>query len=540
MRRSLLLLFLVPLLVSLTSYASWSSVQSFSQYSFLNYKGDLFGSLIYKAVVLNPYSTVYYNLTLKYLFYNFSQSQILVYKVNATGGFVTVETKNFTVVAVVASTPYGDFPLQEVLVNGTLRFFGYFPNATGLAIYVANGSNLLKFLQAVRNGTYSVGFTGLLPQKIGISLTTTYAPPMNVSFSTPGSFKYFGQRFSVSPQKSYGFYETLPSVFYTSSGSVMLSGNYTLVAITNNVLTVTYFPKFHYSFYGIKAYSQGGPAFEMFALGMENSTVNFTVPGYGVMSSYTFFLNETLNQTGKITPFQYDLFFKGVPVAFNSSGAVASVVPVVTVLATKYGVLADINGSLAFLNSTGAFPVSKVTEYRVTNVTISGVTFEAIEVSLPKGVSLVQVPRLADGSVVVVNSSMTPAGGVLYLGGKGSNVTALIQGSGVYYFIFVSTGQTTTTTSTSTTTSSTIPTTTTAQTSTTTSSSSTSQTTTSSTNTSITSTTPSQAPTTTSTAQPPTVTVSPQPSGNSTVLLGAIIALVVVIVVAAVLLLRRK
>ena len=536
MKRPLLFLFLVPILVSLTSYASWSSVQSFSQYSFLNYNGDLFGSLVYRAVVLDPYSTVYYNLTVKYLFYNVSQGQLLVYRVNATGGLITVETENLTVVAVVASTPYGEFPLQEVLSNGTLKFFGYYPNATELAIYVANGSDLLEFLQAVRNGTYSVGFTGLLPEKVGISYSETFAPAVNVSFSTPGSFNYFGQRFDVSPQKSYGFYETLPSVLYTSSGTVMLSGTYTLVTITNNVLTVTYFPKFHYSFYGVRAYSQGGPALEMFSLGMENSTVNFAVPGYGVMSSYTFFLNETLNQTGKISPFQYDLLFNGVPVAFNSSGAVASVVPITTVLVTKYGVLADVDGSLAFLNSTGAFPVNRVTEYRVTNVTISGVMFEAVEVSLPQGVSLVQVPRLANGSVVVVNSNMTQASGVIYFAERGSNVTALIQGAGVYYFIFESTGQTTTTSTTTTT-----------QTSVTTSTSSpaTSQTTTSSTktttSTTVTTSSTTTSQTTTSTLQPSTtLTVSPQPSGNSNVVLIAIIVLVVIIAVAAVLLLRGK
>ena len=537
MRGPLLLLFLVPILLSLTSYASWSSVQSFSQYSFLNYNGDLFGSLIYKAVVLDPYSTVYYNLTLKYLFSNVTQSQLLVYKINATGGLITVETKNLTVVAVVASTSYGDFPLQEVLSNGTLKFFGYYPNVTELAIYVTNGSNLLEFLQVVKNGTYSVGFTGLLPEKIGISLTTTYASPMNVSFSTPGSFNYFGQRFSVTFQKSYGFYETLPSVLCISSGTVTLSGTYTLVTVSNNVLTVTYFPKFHYSFYGIKAYSQGGPAFEMSALGMVNETTNFTVPGYGVMSSYTFFLNETLNQTTKISPFQYDVFFHGIPLAFNTSGVLASVVPVKVIAVTRSGILAGVNGSLAFLNSTGAFLVNRVTEYRVMNVTISGVTFEAIEVSLPQGISLVQVPRLANGSVAVVNSNMTQASGVIYFTERGSNVTALIQGAGVYYFIFESTGQTTTTTSTTTKTQTSV--------TTSTSSSATSLTTTSSTKTTtgttVTTSSTTTSQTTSTTLQPSTtLTVSPQPSGNSNVVLIAIIALVVIIAVAAVLLLRRK
>ena len=536
MRRSLPLLFLLPIILSLTSYASWSSAQSFSQYSFLNYNGDLFGSLIYKAVVLDPYSTVYYNLTLKYLFSNVTQNQLLVYKVIVSGELITVETKNLTVVAVIASTPYGDFPLQEVLRNDTLKFFGYYPNATELAIYVANGSNLLEFLQVVRNGTYSVGFTGLLPEKIGFSSSTTFAPAENISFSTPGSFNYFGQRFSVSLQKSYGFYDTLPSLMYTSSGRITLEGTYTLVTITNNVLTVTYYPEFHYSFYGVRAYSQGEPAFEMFALGMENSTVNFTVPGYGVMSSYTFFLNETLNQTAKISPFQYDLFFHGIPLAFNTSGALASVVPAKVIAVTRSGILAYVNGSLAFLNSTGAFPVNKVTEYRVMNVTISGVTFEAIEVSLPQGISLVQVPRLANGSVVVVNSNMTQASGVIYFAEKGSNATALIQGAGVYYFIFESTGQITTTSTTTTT-----------QTSVTTSTSSSaiSQTatlstkTTTSTTVTTSSTTTSQ--TTSTTLQPSiTLTVSPQPSGNSNVVLIAIIALVAIIAVAAVLLLRGK
>jgi hypothetical protein len=451
------------------------------------------------------------------------------------------------VIAVLVKTPYGVYPLQEYVfasnkTGNVFSFFGNYYGVQGLQVIVANGSSVGRIVLTPANDTFPLTYTGLVLKGVRFSESIKTYPAANFTFALGPSVpvKPFQHVLNVVLRKSLGFYpiHNLPSYVFNNKSYVDLLTTFTLVTPQNSVLKFSGPATFSLNAGGYSGYYKGSPAIYYFAYSLTNQTSTY-LPGYGDFFSLVLVGNETVYSLSNVTKYQLTATYEGLPIAYNLTGAVGSVVPSKVILLASGLFVAKVGNYTLLFNASGVYPVQTVTSAKVVNLTVGQVSFLAQVVNVTQGVSLVQLRALANGSVVLLNSNLMTVQNALIQEASG-NVTALVFGKGVYYLVYTSTGKSLVTTTTQTTATTTSQTTTTSTTVSSSTSVYPSQTTSSTTSLATsTSTSSSQPPSSSAITLTSSSTSAQSPSVQQLAIVGIAI-IVVMIAVGVALLLRRK